>query len=108
MQEECKIEEYLKNRDDKDLLVDLRDSYTYSCGTIPGAINLPVSELRRLYELPREKRICVFCQYGEISREILELLKDAGYEACHLSGGYRSYLQLINESILEKSGFETV
>lgn len=98
MQKEREIEEYLKNRDEQDLLVDLRDSHAYGCGTIPGAVSLPVSELRRLYELPREKRVCVFCQYGEISREILELLEDAGYEACHLSGGYRAYLQYLRNT----------
>ena len=97
MQEEQKVEEYLKNRTDRDILVDLRDSYAYQCGTIPGAVNLPLSDLRNLYHLPKDRRLCVFCQYGEMSREILALLKDAGYEACHLAGGYREYLKLLQE-----------
>ncbi len=97
MQEEQNIKEYLNNRTDQDLLVDLRDSYAYQCGTIPGAVNLPLSNLRNLYQLPKDRRIYVFCQYGEMSREILVLLKDAGYEACHLTGGYREYLKLLQE-----------
>ena len=97
MQEEQNVKEYLKNRTDGDLLVDLRDSYVYQCGTIPGAINIPISNLRQLYRLQKDKRICVFCQYGEMSREILVLLKEAGSEACHLAGGYREYLKLLQE-----------
>lgn len=76
-----------------DILVDLRDEYTYSTGTLPGAINIPLNSLSKLYSLPKDKKICVFCQAGEISVEIVELLLDAGYDACHIIGGYRSYLR---------------
>jgi rhodanese-related sulfurtransferase len=35
----------------------------------------------------------VFCQSGEISEEIVELLSDAGYTAYNLTGGYREYFR---------------
>lgn len=75
------------------LLLDTRDEVVYLHGTIPGAVNLPMSRLRELYELPRDKRIFVFCQSDEISRQITELLEDAGYDAADLTGGYRQFLR---------------
>lgn len=87
------INTYLRHRFDNDLLVDVRDALTFDCGSIPGAVNIPLADIRRLYQLPRDKKICVFCQSGEISRDMAELLLDAGYDAYHLSGGYRDYLR---------------
>ena len=75
------------------LLLDTRDEVVYLHGTIPGAVNLPMSRLRELYDLPKDKRIFVFCQSDEISRQITELLEDAGYDAADLAGGYRQFLR---------------
>ncbi len=93
MMRKSDIWEYLKNRRDEDILVDLRSETMYAFGTIPGAINIPVERIRELYDLPKEKRICLFCQVGEISGQFAELLSDAGYDACNLTGGYREYLR---------------
>ena len=46
-----------------------------------------------LYDLPKDKRICVYCQAGIISEDIAELLRDAGYDAYSLEGGYRRWLR---------------
>ncbi len=74
-----------------ELVVDLREPYAFECGSIPGSVNIPLSDIRRLYTLPRDKRLCVVCQIGEISQEIAELLRDAGYDAYSLEGGWRWY-----------------
>ena len=92
MIQEIDICDYSENRFDNEILVDLRDKFMFDFGTLPGAINIPIDQIRQLYHLPKDKKICVFCQAGEVSREIAELLTDAGYEAFHLSGGYRKYL----------------
>ena len=79
---------------DKDvLLLDVRDEALYVRGTIPGAVNLPMSKLRELFTLPKEKRVFVFCQSDEFSREVTELLTDEGYDATDLVGGYRQFLR---------------
>ncbi len=75
------------------LLVDVRSKTLYSFGSIPGAINIPAAEMQRLYELPNDKKIYVFCQKGEISGEITEILLDAGYDAYELKVGYLGYLE---------------
>lgn len=92
MIQEIDICDYVKNRLENELLVDLREKFMFDFGTIPGAVNIPLDDIRQLYHLPKDKKIYVFCQAGEISREIAELLIDAGYDAYHLSGGYRKYL----------------
>ena len=97
MMREMNILEYLKDREDDDILVDLRSETMYAFGTIPGAIHIPVERVGELYELPKEKPIYLFCQVGEISGQFAELLSDARY-ACNLTGGYREYLrQSIND-----------
>lgn len=88
------MHDYVQNRPapDAEVLVDLREPYLYAFGTVPGAVNIPLDALGQLYRLPKDRTIYVFCQSGEASVEIAELLDDAGYTAYHLSGGYREYL----------------
>ena len=93
MMREKNILEYLKDRKEGDILVDLRSETMYAFGTVPGAINIPVERIGELYGLPAEKPVYLFCQVGEISGQFAELLSDAGYDACNLTGGYREYLR---------------
>ena len=90
---EMNICDYMKNRLESDILVDIRDSTMFGFGSISGAVNIPVDNIKELYKLPKERNIYLFCQAGEISGEIAELLSDAGYNACNLTGGYREYLR---------------
>ncbi len=93
MMREVNICEYLKQRHGGDILVDLRSEVMYSFGTISGAVNIPVERIEKLYELPKDKTVCLFCQVGEISGQFARLLSDAGYDTCDLSGGYREYIK---------------
>lgn len=93
MMQEMDILEYLKDRREGDILVDLRSEALYAFGTIPGAINIPVERIGDLYNLPKKNPIYLFCQMGEISGQFAELLSDSGYDACNLTGGYREYLK---------------
>ncbi len=93
MMRETDIWEYAEGRRSEDILVDLRSETMYALGTIPGAVNIPAERVGELYDLPKEKRICLFCQAGEISGQFAELLSDAGYDACNLTGGYREYVR---------------
>lgn len=93
MIEEINILEYIKTRREEDILVDLRSSTLYELGSIEGAVNIPVENIAELYRLPKDKKICLFCQIGEISGEFAELLSDSGYNVANLLGGYREYLR---------------
>ena len=93
MPQEIDILEYLENRSDDDILIDLREELTFRCGSLPGSMNIPIDRIQELYQLPTDKNIYLFCQAGEISAEMAELLTDNGCRAFNLGGGYRKYLR---------------
>lgn len=74
-------------------IVDVRTKMEFSLGTIEGAINIPVDELRdRLTELRDGKDIYLFCQAGLRGYIAERILMQQGFEAVkNLSGGYMVY-----------------
>jgi phage shock protein E len=62
-------------------LVDVRASFEYANGHLPGAINVPLQHLEmRMGELePKDKEIVVYCQSGGRSQAAFEQLKSAGF-----------------------------
>ena len=74
------------------LLVDVRTPQEFSQGHIPGALNIPVDELRsRLGELPRDRQIAIYCQVGQRGYLATRILKQAGFSAANIGGGYKTY-----------------
>jgi NADPH-dependent 2,4-dienoyl-CoA reductase/sulfur reductase-like enzyme/rhodanese-related sulfurtransferase len=74
------------------LLVDVRTPQEYTGGHIPGAVNLPVDDLRsRLGELPRDQEIAVYCQVGQRGYLATRILRQAGFDAANVGGGYKTY-----------------
>ncbi|MGL4853150.1 MAG: FAD-dependent oxidoreductase [Phocaeicola sp.] len=84
----------MDNRDpEKVVLIDVRTEYEYACGSIEGALNIPIDELRgRLSEIPKEKEIYVFCAVGLRGYLALKILTAYGYQQVkNLTGGYTTY-----------------
>ncbi|MDO8685705.1 MAG: FAD-dependent oxidoreductase, partial [Clostridiales bacterium] len=78
----------------KGLLVDVRTSMEFSLGSIPGAVNIPVDELRDRAgnELNPERNIYIFCQVGLRGYVAARILKQTGYKNVkNLSGGYKTW-----------------
>jgi NADPH-dependent 2,4-dienoyl-CoA reductase/sulfur reductase-like enzyme/rhodanese-related sulfurtransferase len=72
-------------------LIDVRTPSEYSRGTIPGAVNIPVDEIRdRVSEIKKEP-ILVNCQVGQRGHTATMLLKELGFDATNLDGGYLTY-----------------
>ena len=70
-------------------LLDVRTPSEYERGTLPGATNIPVDQLReRLGELPRDQRIAVTCQVGMRGHIATRLLRQHGFDAINVKGGY--------------------
>ena len=87
----CHVGEILHPRTDQQLL-DVRTPAEVEAGSIPGAINIPVDELRgRLYELPKDKELLVSCQVGLRGYLACRILKQNGFKCRNLSGGYKTY-----------------
>ena len=95
------IKEFLGRKTDRDLILDIREKADFERENIEGSVNMPLSEISRLYELPKDKTVYVICYIGESSPEIAELLRDAGYDAFSLQGGYRQHMRYLLEDIMK-------
>ena len=74
------------------LLLDVREADEFASGHIPHAINVPLSELRDRYaELPKERDIWISCGVGQRAYYATRFLRQLGYRAWNLSGGYATY-----------------
>jgi len=77
---------------DRPYLLDVRTPSEFDAGHLPGAINIPVDDLRsRLSELPKEKEIAAYCQVGQRGYIATRILMQSGYRVVNLSGGYKTY-----------------
>lgn len=78
----------LRNKDV--LVLDVRPPEEFDAGHIPGAVSMPVGELkRRLRELPKDQEIVAYCrgQYCSFAPEAVRLLASKGYDAKLLREG---------------------
>ncbi|RVW05162.1 FAD-dependent oxidoreductase [Rhodococcus xishaensis] len=72
-------------------LVDVRTADEFADGSIPGAVNFPLDELReRVGELPVGDLI-VHCQVGQRAHAAVCLLGQLGRPAANLDGGYQTW-----------------
>ncbi|MDH6342481.1 NADPH-dependent 2,4-dienoyl-CoA reductase/sulfur reductase-like enzyme/peroxiredoxin family protein/rhodanese-related sulfurtransferase/TusA-related sulfurtransferase [Parabacteroides sp. PFB2-12] len=74
-------------------ILDVRTADEYAMGMIPGAVNIPLDELReRLTELPTDKDIYLYCAVGLRGYLATKILRANGYTRVkNLSGGYKTY-----------------
>lgn len=80
---------------DEIFLLDVRDPDEFEEGHIPGAVNLPLSEIRtRMNELPRDREISIYCGMGQRAYYATRILIQNGYHAKNLAGGMRTYKQI--------------
>jgi len=74
------------------MILDVREPGEHHAGAIPGAVNIPLGQLRaRLEELPRDREIQVTCAVGQRAYYACRVLRQHGFLAKLLSGGYRTY-----------------
>ena len=87
------------------MLVDVRTPEEYATGTIEGAVNVPLYELRdRLDEVSRDKTIVVFCGVGLRAYHAERVLLQHGFtDVYNLSGGYITF-----ENATQKQGNEDI
>lgn len=70
--------------------LDVRFAAEYNVDKLPGAINIPLNEIRNLFgSLDRRKEYIVYCQSGRRSSAAAFLLSQRGYKAHLLEGGLR-------------------
>lgn len=78
---------------DQPLLLDVRSADEFAAGHIPGAVNIPVDELRgRLGELDPARKIAAYCQVGQRGYFATRILLQNKFDVVNISGGYKTYL----------------
>lgn len=81
------------------IIIDIRNESSTKYGVIPNSIHINAQELfERAEEFPFDKAIVLYCIKGEISLDYARSLREKGYLAYSLFGGYNRYLL----SIIEK------
>ncbi|NLM45921.1 MAG: FAD-dependent oxidoreductase [Firmicutes bacterium] len=92
-------EELLAGAGEGRQLVDVREAGECSHGQIPGAVNIPLGQLRRrLGELDPSKETIVYCAAGLRSYLAYRILVQHGFtQVRSLNGGYLHYQVLENE-----------
>lgn len=78
---------------DEVFLIDVRTTGEFEFAYIEGAINIPVDDLRsRLSEIPKNKKIILYCAVGLRGYLASRILHQHGYtDVYNLSGGYKTY-----------------
>lgn len=80
-------------------LVDLRDDAQRLLGEIEGSVNVPLKDIGTgLADLPRDRPVYVYCNTGDFSAEIADLLVERGYEAYNVVGGFKAYQRALAEA----------
>lgn len=90
---EISAKELLSLLEDDYFVIDIRDSYSYSFGSMKNSLNIDQNEVfDRISEYPKEKKIIVCCKSGIVSIDIAEKLCELGFDAYSLEGGYAKWV----------------
>lgn len=73
--------------------IDLRDNYSFSKLHILNFINISQEQLPFFINLlSKDKPIYLICYSGEKAKEICLKLRDKGYQAFYIEGGFQAFL----------------
>ena len=84
----------LMEKEEGYILLDVRTKGEYEIGYIPGAINIPLSDIdeKIIYSLPdKSQMILVYCRSGNRSREASDKLSKLGYSNVLEIGGINAW-----------------
>lgn len=93
------IAEYKAHYADNDsadyVLIDVRETDEYADGRIPGAINIPLSEMEARYtEIPQDKPVILACGVGGRSGQAAAFVAAQGWDnLINLDGGTMGWIQ---------------
>ncbi|GAA2800216.1 adenylyltransferase/sulfurtransferase MoeZ [Crossiella cryophila] len=91
------------DREDKFLLVDVREQHEFEIVRIPGSVLIPKDRIlsgAALAELPQDRQIVLHCKSGARSAEALAALHQAGFrDAVHVGGGVLAWARQIDPSL---------
>ena len=87
-----KAHEMVEGNPEEIILLDVRTEGEYNAEYIPGAMNIPLSDLEnRIDELDSSKVIIVYCKTGSRSRTASETLAQRGFIVYNMEGGINAW-----------------
>ena len=92
LREDLPLADWYSLQDQNYFLLDVRSPDEFSGEVIPGAVNIPIEELRDRYtELPKDVEIRVVCGVGQRAYYAVRMLLQYGYQVRMLPGGMQTY-----------------
>ena len=83
---------YAENIPDGAVVLDVREPSEVANGKIPNSVNIPLGQLRgRLSEIDKSRLVVASCQVGLRGYLAERILKQNGFNAANLSGGYLTW-----------------
>ncbi len=94
--------DWLELRHTSALLVDVREPHEFDEGSLPGAMNLPLSQMRERHaELPTDREIWLSCGVGQRAYYATRFLRQHGRLARTLPGGYATYRMFRDAGLID-------
>lgn len=79
-------------------LVDVRTPAEFLCGSVKGAVNIPLDKVpSQLEKFKNKKSIVVFCRSGSRSGQAKSILKQNGFQNVINGGTWQNVNQVVNE-----------
>ena len=77
-------------------IIDVRDNYKYNLGNIPTSKNISANFLITNPEnyLNKEDIYYIYCDFGNTSNRICNVLSQKGYKVINVLGGYNEYKRI--------------
>lgn len=85
-------------------MIDVRSVSEFARGSIPGALNIPLDELRVRFDEILTRDVIVNCQVGQRGHVATQLLNQNGFKAKNLDGGYLTWSKSPASRPLELAG----
>ncbi len=80
-------------------LVDVRTTEEFSKGSVPGSVNIPLSDIpSSIDEFQGKENIVLFCRSGNRSGKAIKILEQAGVQNLTNGGGWKSVLKAIADT----------
>ena len=84
-------------------IIDIRDETEISHGAIPGAVALSAEAIEGSEQIDPSKKLVICCSRGKFSVEVAEHLRELGFDAVSLDGGYIAWLMDIMSEPAEQN-----
>jgi tRNA(Ile)-lysidine synthase TilS/MesJ/rhodanese-related sulfurtransferase len=98
MKEEITFDEIANKNPQEYIIIDIRTRDAFEYGHVPNSVNFPNEEIYTA-DFDKSKELYILCRSGIVSDEVAQNLRDKGYTACNLKGGYVEWLRRkINEN----------